>query len=213
MSRVLSAIGITLERRICREYLQSHELRYLRLEVQATYSPLLTYPSMSKSVSAISFTAQLITVDTDLPLSEVTARLDHEINNQGTDTVVPHLANVKSKAEAEEVVNSWTGPSGLVFFEKKKFTLPALLDEDAVLSYTIGNPLTAYQVLGLDKRAAAFIPPRIAVLEKEGGKGTQLVYYLPSSLVGWSDDEELVEAVKVVDGKLERMMDRITSLK
>jgi len=42
------------------------------------------------------------------------------------------------------------------------------------------------------------------VIEKEKNGGTEVIYTLPSCLIaGLNKDQELVEAVKVLDGKLE----------
>ena len=68
----------------------------------------------------------------------------------------------------------------------------------------LGNPLIAITMLKRDLIAGLFVPVEILVIEKEKGGGTEVVYTLPSCLIaGLNRDEELVEAVKVLDGKIE----------
>lgn len=46
--------------------------------------------------------------------------------------------------------------------------------------------------------------------QKEGG--TDLIYQLPSALIaGLNRDEELVKAVEVLDGKLEKLVEEVAS--
>ncbi|KAF9000220.1 hypothetical protein BDQ17DRAFT_1327798 [Cyathus striatus] len=168
---------------------------------------------MAKHVS--SFSAQLVTFDTDLPFSEVISRLDREINKPETGNFLTQLASATTREEIINAVNSIKGPSDFLFFgELKHHQWLSIYDgikRPAAVNYMIGNPLIAETILRHDMRAALFIPPRLTVLEKDEGKGTRLIYHLPSSLVEWLNDEKLLAAVRYLDDKLEQLMVRVTS--
>jgi hypothetical protein len=54
-----------------------------------------------------------------------------------------------------------------------------------------------------DLKAGLAVPVELLVRELEGGKGTELSYQVPSTLVcGGSGDERLWEAARVLDGKV-----------
>jgi uncharacterized protein (DUF302 family) len=68
----------------------------------------------------------------------------------------------------------------------------------------LGNPLIAITMLKRELTAGLFVPVEILVMEKEKNGGTEVIYTLPSCLIaGLNKDEELVKAVKALDGKLE----------
>ncbi len=68
----------------------------------------------------------------------------------------------------------------------------------------LGNPLIAITMLRRELSTGLSVPVEILVMEKEKHGGTKVVYNLPSCLIaGLNKDEELVRAVKVLDGKLE----------
>jgi len=67
----------------------------------------------------------------------------------------------------------------------------------------LGNPLIAITMLEHDLRAGLAVPVELLVRELGEGKGTDLVYHLPSSVVvGGSEDSKLIEAAGRLDGKL-----------
>ena len=69
---------------------------------------------MSKSI--VEFTARRITYDTSLPIAEVIARLETQINKAGAGSEVLRLLSTPgSRAEIEQGINSLVGESGLVY--------------------------------------------------------------------------------------------------
>ena len=69
---------------------------------------------MSKSI--VEFTARRITYDTSLPIAEVIARLEKQINKAGAGSEVLRLLSTPgSRAEIEQGINSLVGESGLVY--------------------------------------------------------------------------------------------------
>lgn len=81
--------------------------------------------------------------------------------------------------------------------------------------YMIGNPLIAQTILRHDLRAGLHIPPRLLVQEKADGKGTMVMYQLPSSVMVVPNDEggELRKAVESLDKKLEALAKNIIGMK
>jgi uncharacterized protein (DUF302 family) len=80
--------------------------------------------------------------------------------------------------------------------------------------YTIGNPLIAQNILKHNLRAGLHIPPRLLVLEKTEGQGTQVMYQLPSSIMTLpgDDDGELKEKLDALDSKLEALIAKVTGI-
>jgi hypothetical protein len=74
----------------------------------------------------------------------------------------------------------------------------------------LGNPLIAITMLMRDLTAGLFVPVEMLVIEKEKGGGTEVLYMLPSCLIaGLNKDEELMKAVRLLDGKLEGLVSDI----
>ena len=84
--------------------------------------------------------------------------------------------------------------------------------------YTVGNPLIAQAILRYDLRAGLYIPPRLLVQEKADGKGTMVMYQLPSSVMvipndkGEVETEELRKAVESLDNKFEALVKKIVGI-
>lgn len=61
-----------------------------------------------------------------------------------------------------------------------------------------------------DIRATLNIPPRVLVVEKEGG-GTEIHYHLPSAVYALSDNPDLKSATESLDKKLEALFTKVLS--
>lgn len=67
----------------------------------------------------------------------------------------------------------------------------------------LGNPLIAITMLEHDLKAGLAVPVELLVRELADGKGTELSYQLPSTLVaGGNADEKLLKAARELDRKL-----------
>ena len=78
--------------------------------------------------------------------------------------------------------------------------------------YTIGNPVIAETMMRHDLRAALNIPPRLLILEKADGRGTDIIYHLPSSVMALGDNTALKAAAQILDDKVERLLTKVTEL-
>lgn len=77
--------------------------------------------------------------------------------------------------------------------------------------YTIGNPVIAQSIMQYDMRAGYNIPPRVLVLEKKDGKGTEVIYHLPSSVMALTDNPLLKQAAEGLDDKLDALFTKVTA--
>jgi uncharacterized protein (DUF302 family) len=72
----------------------------------------------------------------------------------------------------------------------------------------LGNPLIAITMLQHDMAAGLSVPIELLVLQRHDdlGGGVDLIYQLPSCLIAaLSDNEELNDAAKVLDGKIKTL--------
>lgn len=71
----------------------------------------------------------------------------------------------------------------------------------------LGNPLIAITMLEHDLKAGLAVPVELLVRELENGKGTEVSWQVPSTLVcGGNRDAKLVEAARALDEKLEELI-------
>ncbi|KAF8967553.1 hypothetical protein BDZ97DRAFT_1803964 [Flammula alnicola] len=173
---------------------------------------------MSKSNKIVTpFTAHLVQFDTAVPFAEVIARLDIEVNKAGSTDVTTALRSAKTHKEYTSVVDRTAKKDFLYFMEfphSKMLRFAEGFNQRGIISYTIGNPLLAQEILKCNPLAAYDIPPRILIVEHPGGSGCSVSYHLPSTIMGLPNGEEdpkLQAVLEVLDDKVERMVERITA--
>ena len=79
----------------------------------------------------------------------------------------------------------------------------------AIVVYTIGNPLIAQTIIKHDTRAALNIPLRLLIVEDPEGRKTNIIYQLPSSVMVLVDDQNIRNAARALDLKLENLLTRV----
>jgi uncharacterized protein (DUF302 family) len=77
--------------------------------------------------------------------------------------------------------------------------------------YTIGNPLIARTIMQHDIRTGYTVPLRLMVLEKVNGTGTNVIYHLPSSVMGLTNHPDLKVVLQELDEKLEKLVSSISA--
>ena len=81
--------------------------------------------------------------------------------------------------------------------------------------YILGNPLVAETMITHDPYVPLNVPLAVLVLENAEESKTQVVYYLPSSVIAvsatGSAKAELRAAAEVLDAKLEALVTRSTA--
>lgn len=149
------------------------------------------------------------------PISTVLTSLHYNI---GTNAWPPPDRGIFSSPESfEAYTTSKAGQHGLMHFQTYDFTpLLGLYQEGTgrrVTRIVLGNPSVARTFVRHDVRGALFAPISILLLEEENGT-TTVMYDLPSSLIvngDARDNQELVDAAKVLDDKVKALVDWLGS--
>ncbi|KAG6817438.1 hypothetical protein H0H87_008606 [Tephrocybe sp. NHM501043] len=167
---------------------------------------------MKKTVTP--FTAQLVTYETSLPFDVVISRLDQNVNKTGSAGFVAKFAAATTREEIAAIVDSITGGKDFLYF--MQFTHDRWMNiingpniYPPAVVYTIGNPIIAGSFMRYDMRTGLDIPPRVMVLGNAANNGTTVFYHRPSSLVT-SPNVEVLQALWVLDEKLDLMITNIT---
>ena len=144
------------------------------------------------------------------PFEEVIARLRSSIKK--TNSAAPSIFNhLDSKEVFEDYINSLIGPHG--FMEFVAFQHGAWMSLYGVHVGTqstriiFGNPQIAITMLKRDVTAGLFVPVETLLVEREDGKGTDVVQIKPSSLIAGvsGSSPELREAAEKLDEKVEKL--------
>ncbi|KAJ7634581.1 hypothetical protein FB45DRAFT_1056589 [Roridomyces roridus] len=168
------------------------------------------------------FDLQLVTYSTPLPVDVVIARLDAEVvKDKCPGKEFGAGEGFKTKEEVEAALTAGIGPSGLIYFtefdhgkwlpfyQDPPFSKPAR----RVLFYHIGNPIIAETMIRHDIRASHNLPPRVLIVEREDGSGTDVHFHLPSSVIYLNRPHtEMKAATDRLDRIFEGIGERITAV-
>ncbi|KAH8804974.1 hypothetical protein F5884DRAFT_797980 [Xylogone sp. PMI_703] len=168
------------------------------------------------SRKAVPFQGERVVWTTPKSYDEVIERLDSEINRPGHSPNNAVAQNIRTKEEFISFYSEIQGPAGFMQFHEfnhgrwiKLFGVGAGLRLKRVL---LGNPLIAITMIRHDLNAGLCVPIELLIKELDGGKGTELVYFLPSSLIASiNDDNNLKDAAKILDAKFERLLEQVTN--
>ncbi|KZT63144.1 hypothetical protein DAEQUDRAFT_783064 [Daedalea quercina L-15889] len=173
---------------------------------------------MSKTVHDV--LAKRVIFDTSLPFDEVTARLDVELSREKAGPqLIQLLGTVKTREKLEQGLQEISGGKDFVLFAASSFENwrnayhNQTVQVPKARQYILGNPLIAETMIAHDPYVPLGVPPRVLVAEKTDKSGTQIVYYLPSSIIAVSVDgnvkPELKAAAEILDAKLEALVTTI----
>ncbi|KAI0311782.1 hypothetical protein OF83DRAFT_1068250 [Amylostereum chailletii] len=172
---------------------------------------------MSKQIE--DFAVRRVRYNTDLPVQEVLRRLDALLNrNKSEGRITSAIRAAKSPRELESRLKEVTGEHFGFFLETKHSNwLRMYLERDDIPDarvYTLGNPLVAATMMRHDLLAGLYVPLRLMIMGKtaEGGRGTRVVYDLPSSMIAGGDRGELRRAAEELDRMLEELVQKITGV-
>ncbi|KJA30009.1 hypothetical protein HYPSUDRAFT_73490 [Hypholoma sublateritium FD-334 SS-4] len=171
---------------------------------------------MASSTTISEHTIKIVEVETGVPFKEVIARLDDEVNKAGSAGVVDALRGAATEEEFVAVIERTVKPGAdFLFFGALPLHSVLRFGVDSsgggILVYTIGNPLIARGIIRANARAAYSIPPRLLVLEVNGGAGARVHYHLPSSVMGGGEGVPGLDAqLLALDEKVARLVGRIT---
>ena len=164
------------------------------------------------------FPAQRVSIKTPIPYATVHNRLTESITPHGAVSSEQVGALVREgKAAFVSFFESHVGPQGFVQFASFNhgawIRLFGVGDGLQLERFILGNPLVAITMIERDLDAGLFVPVELLLRELPEGKGTEVVYILPSSLITAVDkDEKLIEAAKKLDGKLKVLVKDITAI-
>ena len=149
---------------------------------------------------------------TPLSSDRVLANLHAEV---GANPVrISEIAKATSSwAEFEAALEPLVGPSGFMLFDTmdhgawiKKKGISARLQR-----LIIGNPLIAITIISQDLTAGLFAPVELLLADGAGGKGCELTYVVPSSLMVIEQNLELLTAARGLDVKLNALAQKVTA--
>ncbi|KAF5321698.1 hypothetical protein D9619_000323 [Psilocybe cf. subviscida] len=172
-------------------------------------------------------TLRAIKYECAVPVAEVIARLNKAVNKAGTDSEgpLPQLQKLREQGGLEEYVATKSGDHFLYFNDVPFHKLPSIAissfagdnkERPLVVTYTIGDPRFAQQILARNQWAAVCIPPRLLVVEKPDRSGTSVYFHTASSIMAMAAhegqrDEELEKILEALDKKLEALVVHITA--
>ncbi|CCM00825.1 uncharacterized protein FIBRA_02867 [Fibroporia radiculosa] len=175
---------------------------------------------MSKTIHET--VAKRIVFTTSLPVAEIVARLDKELNrDKPGPTINEILRSSKTRDEQEQKIGELSGGKDFVFFGVQphhvwRNVYRGTTSSPKTYQYVLGNPLIAETMFKHDLYTGLHVPPRILVAEKADGSGTEVVYILPSTIIAIPIDgkvnAELKAAAEALDEKLEQLVRRVTSV-
>jgi uncharacterized protein (DUF302 family) len=76
--------------------------------------------------------------------------------------------------------------------------------------WVLGNPLIAVTMIRHDITVGLFAPVELLITEHEDGRGTNVVYIRPSSLIIVEENEPLRQAAEILDTKLAALVTSAT---
>ncbi|KAI0078083.1 TT1751-like protein [Panus rudis PR-1116 ss-1] len=165
----------------------------------------------------LAYTAQRVTLSSKKPIQETLAAVDAELNKVGAGIeIMKILATAQNKEDIEKGMEKLTeGKRDFVFFAAGSHSkwLSAYFNGTRTFTethvYTMGNPLVAQTMLKHDLTAGLHVPPKLLVQEIEGGKGSRVIYDLPSSVICLNGNEELRKAALALDEKFENFVRKV----
>ncbi|KAL1962254.1 hypothetical protein VTN77DRAFT_9844 [Rasamsonia byssochlamydoides] len=157
------------------------------------------------------FSCKRVTRTTRTSYDVVLERLNKEIQIKGPanpDALKPSSST--SKDNFTEYFETHSGPSGFIQFHEfdhgqwmRLFNVGSGLKIKRVL---LGNPFIAIKMLERDLDTGLHVPVEILLKELDGGRGTEIIYVLPTSLIGSENpDTKLQQAAKELESKLDSL--------
>lgn len=164
------------------------------------------------SITEDTFSVTRTTRTIPKPYADVLARLNASI--QRPDARVSGfeiLQHLSSPAAFEAATDAALGPHGFMHFASIThgpwLHLYGLHAGKQVTRVVFGNPQVAVTMLRHDVRAGLFAPVEALLVEREDGKGTDVVQVKPSTLIAGDGkaSEELLAAARKLDEKLDAL--------
>lgn len=111
-------------------------------------------------------------------------------------------------------MDGFTGPSGFMLFSEIDHSryLPLYGVKRRATRLVFGNPAVAATMTQHDVIAALFAPVGLLLYEADDGKGSTVIYDVPSSLMQAQKSPELLAAARALDAKMLALVSEATGV-
>ena len=160
---------------------------------------------MTKSaMSTSSVAVTRVRFDSARSFDEVRTALRHHLGTTRLQEIFDHARAVRSADDFEAILQPMIGDSGFMLFLELDHSgwLPLYGVTRRATRLIFGNPLIAITMIRHDIEASLFAPVELLLFEGEDGVGSTIIYDLPSSLMHTKGNLKLLQAAKVLDGKI-----------
>ena len=169
----------------------------------------------SQSAQRTTLAATQMRFDSDLTFDEVLANLRSLVGRPSIADLTALTSASSTQAELASRVRSYIGASDFMLFLEldhgawiEKFGI-----KRKVIRWILGNQLVAITMIRHDVTAGLFVPVELLLVDGESGKGSSVIYVVPSSLMAVERNAELREAATALDAKLENLVAKATAAK
>jgi uncharacterized protein (DUF302 family) len=141
-------------------------------------------------------------------MENVIARFRERMGRLTIPAVIDMAQRAKSVEDFESEAQKFIPESGFVIFDE--IDHGAWLQRYGLrlrsLRWLFGNPIIAVTMIRHDATAGLFVPIELLFTESPDGKGCEVTYVVPSSLIAIGDNPPLLAAARRLDDKLEALM-------
>jgi uncharacterized protein (DUF302 family) len=169
---------------------------------------------MPNTLATLSIEVVRLRFDSDRSFETVRAALLGRMGRIASDDIARALASAKTPADFERAMNGFTGPSGFMLFSEIDHSryLPLYGVKRRATRLVFGNPAIAATMTQHDVIAALFAPVALLLYEADDGKGSTVIYDVPSSLMQAQKSPELLAAARALDAKMLALVSEATGV-
>jgi uncharacterized protein (DUF302 family) len=156
------------------------------------------------------FSGTRVRFDSDLAFDKLLANLRSLVGQPTIENLEKLNSEPSTQSEFASKVEGYIGESEFMLFLEldhgawmEKFGV-----KRKVKRWILGNPLIAITMIRQDVTAGLFVPVELLLVDNESGRGSSVIYALPSSLMAIERNTELRKAAKALDAKLESLVAR-----
>ena len=188
---------------------------FIQLSITAAAGTLLPIRSHAAGHSerkvtqmAISkFTIERFSIVSNKPFDHVVAEFDTKVGHPFMGEFHKNIAAAQTEDELKVVVESATGPSGLMEFAR--FDIGEVLRKEDVAApksqrFIVGNPLIMKQMVKTVPDAASYAPVTILIDERQDG--VHLSYDRMASFLSPYNNSEALKVAQDLDNKVEALL-------
>lgn len=169
---------------------------------------------MPNTLATLSIEVVRLRFDSDRSFETVRAALLGRMGRIASDDIARALASAKTPADFERAMDGFTGPSGFMLFSEIDHSryLPLYGVKRRATRLVFGNPAVAATMTQHDVIAALFAPVGLLLYEADDGKGSTVIYDVPSSLMQAQKSPELLAAARALDAKMLALVSEATGV-